>query len=317
MTGARLSPEVESLLRCPACRGTLSRSPGETLECAGCGRRYPIVGGIPVLVDETRSVFSIGGFVTREPTYFRPRGRLFRMLRSLVPIVSLLPNTRRNFRRLRDALLEARPTPRVLVIGGSIRGIGFEELLAPGMEIVETDAAHGPYTALICDAHDLPFADGSFDAVVAQCVLEHVLDPQRCVDEVHRVLRADGLAYAETAFMQQVHGGAYDFCRFSELGHRWLFRRFEPIDSGAVSGPGTALAWSYEYLLLSCAGRGVMRDVLKAFARISGFFLKYLDLPLAGRPGALDAASSVYFLGRRSTAELSPRELLSLYRGNG
>lgn len=317
MTGVRLSPEVESLLCCPACRGALSRAGDNALECEICPRRYPVVDGIPVLIDELRSVFSIDTFVSREHTYFRPRGRLFRALRSLVPIVSLLPNTRRNLRRLRDTLLASRSAPRVLVIGGSIRGIGFEELLAPGIEIVETDAAHGPYTVLICDAHAIPFAAGSFDAVVAQCVLEHVLDPQRCVDEIHRVLRPDGLAYAETAFMQQVHGGAYDFSRFSELGHRWLFRRFESIDSGAVSGPGTALAWSYEYLLLSFAGRGLMRDALKAFARVSAFFLKYLDLPLAGRAGALDAASAVYFLGRRSTEELSPRELLALYRGNG
>ncbi|CAH2407660.1 hypothetical protein MES5069_620012 [Mesorhizobium escarrei] len=34
--------------------------------------------------------------------------------------------------------------------------------------------------------------------------------------------------------MQQVHEGAYDFTRFTELGHRWLFRRFETISRGAL-----------------------------------------------------------------------------------
>jgi uncharacterized protein YbaR (Trm112 family) len=36
-------------LACPACMGEL-RLDGERLICAGCGRRYPIVDGIPVLI---------------------------------------------------------------------------------------------------------------------------------------------------------------------------------------------------------------------------------------------------------------------------
>ncbi len=41
---------------------------------------------------------------------------------------------------------------------------------------------------LICDAHDIPFADRSFDGVIVQAVLEHVVDPFRCCEEIHRVL---------------------------------------------------------------------------------------------------------------------------------
>jgi len=36
-------------LACPACLGEL-RLDGERLHCAGCGRIYPIVDGIPVLI---------------------------------------------------------------------------------------------------------------------------------------------------------------------------------------------------------------------------------------------------------------------------
>jgi hypothetical protein len=123
--------------------------------------------------------------------------------------------------------------------------------------------------------------------------------------------------YAETAFLQHVHGGRYDFIRYSELGHRRLFRHFESIDTGAVSGPATVMAWSYEQLLLTIVEGKRMRPLVKAFARLSAFFLKYLDLLLLGRPAALDGASAVYFLGTRSDAILSDRELLTLYRGAG
>jgi 2-polyprenyl-3-methyl-5-hydroxy-6-metoxy-1,4-benzoquinol methylase len=45
------------------------------------------------------------------------------------------------------------------------------------------------------------FGDGTCDAVVVQAVLEHVLQPDVVVAEIHRVLRPDGLVYAETPFM--------------------------------------------------------------------------------------------------------------------
>jgi ubiquinone/menaquinone biosynthesis C-methylase UbiE len=50
---------------------------------------------------------------------------------------------------------------------------------------VETDVAFGPRTGIICDAHDLPFADETFDGVIARAVLEHVANPFQCVQEMH------------------------------------------------------------------------------------------------------------------------------------
>jgi hypothetical protein len=38
-------------LACPACMGNLDLNT-DTLQCAACGRRYPIVDGIPVLIVE-------------------------------------------------------------------------------------------------------------------------------------------------------------------------------------------------------------------------------------------------------------------------
>ena len=40
---------IPDQLACPACLGDL-RLDGERLVCAGCGRGYPIVDGIPVLI---------------------------------------------------------------------------------------------------------------------------------------------------------------------------------------------------------------------------------------------------------------------------
>jgi SAM-dependent methyltransferase len=44
------------------------------------------------------------------------------------------------------------------------------------------------------DATAMPFPDGSFDRVIAAEVLEHILDDQRAINEVARVLKPGGLA---------------------------------------------------------------------------------------------------------------------------
>lgn len=51
--------------------------------------------------------------------------------------------------------------------------------------------AHAP--ALVeCDALALPFADGSFDAVLSVCAIEHFDDGGRSMDEMARVLKPGG-----------------------------------------------------------------------------------------------------------------------------
>jgi hypothetical protein len=48
---------------------------------------------------------------------------------------------------------------------------------------------------------------------------------------------------------------------------------------------------------------------------MTGFWLLWFDRFLIDRPAALDAASGLYFMGRRSAAALSDRDLIALYRG--
>lgn len=330
-----LSLPASDLLRCPKCHASLCRHDNK-LRCSGteCHSSFPIVDGIPVIIDESASIFSFDDFIMNRPTTLqRPRpgiikgtlerilgsGRYVRLkkrVRKALPTIDLNINTERNFSRLRELLLQCAAPRRVLILGGGILGDGISALMhEANIEFVESDVSFGPRTKLICDAHDIPFHDGSFDAVVAQAVLEHVVDPHRCVEEIHRVLKQGGLIYAETPFIQQVHAGRYDFTRWTHLGHRRLFRYFEEIDSGAVCGPGMALAWSYQYFLLSFVTSRWARTLMKSLAAWTAFHLKYFDPMLGKRRGTLDAASGFYLLGRRAEQPLDDRELLKQYRG--
>jgi SAM-dependent methyltransferase len=158
--------------------------------------------------------------------------------------------------------------------------------------------------------------DGSFDAVVIQAVLESVVDPGRVAREVHRVLGEGGLVYSEAPFLQQVHEGAYDFNRFTQLGHRRLWRYFDELRSGAQCGPGMALVWSVEYFLQAFAGNHrLARGLVSRFVTLAGFWLKYFDDFLARRPAGVDAASGTFFLGRWREAPIPDREIVRAFRG--
>ena len=289
MLNRQLSSTILPRLRCPACRGTLDVQQQQvTCTSLECGLVFPVVDGIPVLLNEATSVFSIGDFVAGHDTTFHLKQtvveRWFDRLLGALPEIGKTIETGPNYERFRDSLFKESNAPKVLVVGGSILGQGMQALASDSrIEFVSTDVSFGPLTSLICDAHDIPFEDDTFDGVIVQAVLEHVVDPHRCVHEVHRVLKNGGLVYAETPFMQQVHMGRYDFARYTHSGHRRLFRQFSEVASGPVAGPGMALAWSYQYFLLSFATSRMMRGLLRAFAQLTSFHLKYFDSILVGK----------------------------------
>jgi uncharacterized protein YbaR (Trm112 family) len=310
-----IKPETLKLLACPNCKGSLAQ--GKALVCSSCETEYPVLDGVPVLINDARSLFSVSDFIEkRNTTYGKPAGGWKKFILRFVPSISINIGSKENYASFFFKVRETNPSPRVLIIGGAIEGEGLDTVsLDPAIELIETDVAFGARTGLICDAHDLPFLDGSFDGVIAQAVLEHVVDPFRCVAEIERVLRPGGLVYGETPFMQQVHMGRYDFLRFSHLGHRKLFQNFSELASGPVAGPGTSLAWAYAFLLRSFFRSRSLQSAAFAFGSLTGFWMKYLDLFLINKPGAIDAASAFYFIGRKTGEPLDDRKLIEGYRG--
>jgi hypothetical protein len=108
--------------------------------------------------------------------------------------------------------------------------------------------------------------------------------------------------------MQQVHERAYDFSRFTQSGHRWLFKRFSEISAGPIGGAGVALVWSIRYFSRAL-GAG---DKLSRLISLSFFWIRLLDTFTRGRAVA-DAASGVFFLGRRSEQAIDPHVMPKYY----
>jgi len=313
--GNTLSEHAASLLRCPACRGAMRRA-DSALNCSSCAMVFAVARGVPFLLDETCSSFRLPGVPSPQAQAVARRSWIS-IGKRWGPTIEFNLTGRESMLRFKARLLAGEPRPVVLNIGGKHAG-SFSALVAtdPAVDCIELHVALAPRTNLVADPHALPLADGSVDAVIVDAVLEHMIDPARVADEIFRVLKKDGLVYADSPFMVPVHGGTHDFLRFSAVAHRRLFRYFRQIESGISGGPGSALALSIQAFMLSFARSARGRAAAKVLCRVAFFWLKYFDHMLKGRPGSWDAALGTYFVGQKQFQPVADRELLQQYRGS-
>ena len=65
--------------------------------------------------------------------------------------------------------------------------------------LVNVNIGPFPNVDVVADAHHLPYADASVDAIFCEAVLEHLAQPHEAVKEMFRVLPARGLGVRQHA----------------------------------------------------------------------------------------------------------------------
>jgi ubiquinone/menaquinone biosynthesis C-methylase UbiE len=100
---------------------------------------------------------------------------------------------------------------------------------SPGMlaEASANLAGAGAFTFEQADAQSLPFADASFDAVIANHMLYHVPDRPKAFAEIRRVLRPNGRFYAATNgenHLREIYELVHQFDPTAEVWNRLMFR---------------------------------------------------------------------------------------------
>ncbi|OPY67928.1 MAG: hypothetical protein A4E57_02038 [Syntrophorhabdaceae bacterium PtaU1.Bin034] len=136
--------------------------------------------------------------------------------------------------------------PHLAQVKGSVLDVGAKD--APYRQLV----AHSEYTTLdisvtenpdiCCDLHDISIKSDVFDAVIALEVLEHLYDPQRMINEMHRILKKDGIVIASTRFICRYHPDPNDYYRFTSDSLKHLFSRFSET-SVLPHGNGLHAIW--------------------------------------------------------------------------
>jgi uncharacterized protein YbaR (Trm112 family) len=89
MPNVKLSEALQQQLRCPVCKATLLVTTKDAI-CSGPQSRhsFPVVDGVPVLINESNSVFSLDDFAkTRDTTFKLRRGRLESLLHRLLDVL--------------------------------------------------------------------------------------------------------------------------------------------------------------------------------------------------------------------------------------
>jgi ubiquinone/menaquinone biosynthesis methyltransferase len=143
-------------------------------------------------------------------------------------------------------LQQVRPGDRVVAVDFSPAMLEAGRRKAPGAEVVVADAAN------------LPFADGTFAAVVCGFGMRNLPDPMAGAREVRRVLRAGGV-FVTLELFRPTWAATRAF-------HAAYVRRVLPAIGAFVSGDRVA----YRYLARSMAGF-LTRDEYEAGLRGLGF----------------------------------------------
>lgn len=214
---------LSELLRCPTCHGVLASDDGQAsadgLSCIACGRSYPVVDGIPRLLDET-----VPGAAAkaREAEGWAEMAKLHGWYEPDATVDAALPylcrdlgwddrTWRANEHSFGLLLERLRPGARVLEVGAA-KCWGAPHVMRAGCTYVGTDILTdpniglgrgafyerevGPFLRVQADGESLPFAEDTFDVTYCVATLHHALDLGRMVREMARVTRPGGLVLA-------------------------------------------------------------------------------------------------------------------------
>ena len=109
----------------------------------------------------------------------------------------------------------------------------YYQSLFPGKKYIKQDIQDydPPCIDVICDIGDMKsISDESIGLALNLESLEHLPYPQRAIDEIHRVLRPNGLLILTTVMHFKIHRCPKDYWRFTPDGIELLLGQFKILD---------------------------------------------------------------------------------------
>lgn len=216
---------LDEMLACPVCNRPVKHGTG-SYRCTGCSRLFPIRYGIPDFRLAPDPYISIADEIRKIEGFYAPDHSFQEMVKAyyaltpesppelhrhyLAAMAAATPRGAGLLRKLQSRYPDA-GRQRLLDLGCGTGGMSIAAA-AQYEQVAGVDVAlrwlvmgqrrlaeHNISLPLICaNAESLPFREGSFQAVVADAVLEHVRSSTKMRDETLRVLEPGGAFFFTT-----------------------------------------------------------------------------------------------------------------------
>ena len=287
-----------NILACPVCKQPVELNKEHSkLLCTSCHLQYKIKDNIPMMLDEESEKelkdyinSSDGQNMVKE---YGKKGLFLKLYKTAVKITGGSNFHTPVKKRLQSIINSTGENGFVLEIGSGNHRLDEK--------VINFDICHFKNVDIVGNGSKLPFQNDSIHAILLLAVLEHTRQPQKVIDECYRVLKKNGIIYAEVPFVFRYHSYPTDFWRFSLQGIDEMFHKFSKQDVGVCVGPSSGLLTflTHYATLFSFSNNFFINRLIKGLTFCFLFPLKYLDLLLVKNQRAHELAAGIYFMGKK------------------
>jgi len=154
---------------------------------------------------------------------------------------------------------------------------------------------------LTCDIENIPIKDNSVDAIINVAVLEHVINPEKAIKEMRRILKKGGVIFSFFPFIQPFHASPNDYSRRTFEGTKLFYGDFKTIEIKNAGGPTSGLLWVLQEWIATAFSFGIkpIYQILAIVIMFLTFPVKFLDILFRHYPMAKNISSGFVYIGRK------------------
>jgi SAM-dependent methyltransferase len=144
--------------------------------------------------------------------------------------------------------------------------IGFSDLrpFFPNNEYIGCDMRQGPGVDKILNLHDIDLPSESVGTILCFDTLEHVEFPRKALEEMHRVLKPNGIAVITSLMNFPIHEYPHDYWRFTPEAFKSILKPFQNSFVGFQGDP------NFPHTVVGIGFKGDVPD-------LSEFEIKYYE----------------------------------------
>ncbi len=134
---------------------------------------------------------------------------------------------------------------------------GFADLrsIFQGKKYVGADMRQGLGVDQVLNLHDIDLPPESVGTILCLDTLEHVEYPRRAIEEIHRVLKPNGIVIISSVMNFPIHDYPYDYWRFTPEAFRSLLKPFADLFIGFAGND------SFPHTVVGIGFKGVVPEL--------------------------------------------------------